>query len=313
MWNDLAAEIEHLDVARDPRIILRDPNGKTVVFGKYASSKIEIGYFYPFLESGPSGKREVVYHAIDQELGFDLTGRTVLARLNGGEKVSLAKLHEGALTGVEARYELERANHVIELENFIEANRRDWEPALMAQFEHALESQKEALLLNPVSNARILKTPSAAFQKMGLLDMVLGQTDRNNGNWMVDEAGNLKAIDNARVLGIRMRFDPFNTHTHIATPKGVLGEVDPEAKAKLLALTPERLAAILTEHKIPAVYRYFADRNLRNIQRLLRANATFETISAESAKLSVNDYIPMAIAVGGAGGAVAGTFYFVKD
>lgn len=310
MWNDLAVEIEHLDPTRDARVILRDRDDNVLVFGKFADSKNELGYFIPFLESGPSGKREVVYHALDSELEFELTGRTVMARLDRKELVSLAEFHADAITGFEARQELERARELAKLKLRLKEKR-----AFMAADEiHTTETRKmeleESLRKTPLSQSRILKAPPEAFQKMGLLDIILGQTDRNTSNWMVGPHGKVLAIDNPRILGLSMKFSRADTFGTEELPRLALGAVDPVVKAKILSLTPKRLSEILTDHEIPAIYQYFSKRNLARVQKLLRANASFDEILNDATRFTAGDVLPVAIGAAGAGG---GIYYLINE
>jgi hypothetical protein len=312
MWNDLAAEIQVQDVARDPRIILRDPEGNTVAFGKFASSKIEIGYFYPLIENGPSGKREVVYHALDKELGTGLTGRTVSAKLPSGERISVAEFHSDAIEGWDARNEINRADEAQRLRDLLKKHPDTFGPELTLSIEKAIAATEADLIANGAQETRIQKVPPGSFQKMGLMDIVLGQTDRNTGNWMVTKDGKLKAIDNARILGISMKFKKLDTYKSELLSPEILGQIDAETKAQFLALTPLKLDELLKFHKIPAVYRHFARKNLEMVQARLRENKTFEQILEDASARTVNDFIPLAIVTSVAAAGAGVTYYGLK-
>lgn len=113
---------------------------------------------------------------------------------------------------------------------------------------------------------------------MGLLDILLGHLDRHRMNWMVGPNGEIKAIDNSRILGVPGRMNAMNTYNTQTLPAATFGAVDPEAVQKLLSLTPDRLDEILKSRDIPWMYRVSAKRRLKRLQASLQSGQTFSQI-----------------------------------
>jgi len=236
----------------------------------------------------------------------------VLAKLNSGEKVSLAQFHGDSISGYDAGTELGRKRRLGSIKLKLKEERAMLTGAQIHELESELIDLEASLKRLPHEQSRLLKASPVTFQKMGLMDMVLGQTDRNSGNWMINSHGEIKAIDNARVLSTNQRFRPLDTYTKESLPSAAFGKIDPEAKQSLLKLTPERLEEILKARRIPAIYRHFSKRNLRRVQELLRSDASFGEIVEEMSRITAVDFVPYAIVAAGAAG-TAGVVYGIKS
>ncbi|MEO5667062.1 MAG: hypothetical protein ABIR96_03295 [Bdellovibrionota bacterium] len=145
-----------------------------------------------------------------------------------------------------------------------------------ASFQEFLRGYKEGASATP---AELTKVPRAEIQKMYLLDAVLGSQDRHARNWMIDDKGSMKLIDNEFSLPLTPapRWGHY-TDINASFPQAK-GPIEAELAKKILDMTANKQTDTLAAQKIPAEAIRLANLRLEKVQEMIRAGSSMEEIT----------------------------------
>lgn len=107
---------------------------------------------------------------------------------------------------------------------------------------------KVAHKISQAQGAEALPLEDASVRRMQLLDFISGNTDRHNGNWLVDKRGRAVAIDNGLSFPDG---DPerFLVPGYSSDPRqSKLLDLDSAQRALLFRLEPEQVGRMLADH-----------------------------------------------------------------
>lgn len=124
--------------------------------------------------------------------------------------------------------------------------------------------------LDKASSTALEKANPKDVQKSVLLDFLLGQSDRTSTNWMIDQNGNIRLIDNSMSLpGLRVSF--LNTNSHLHYFKGIIKQgIDPSLRELFQSLNENQMIQFLSNYKLSDRAIDAAIFRLNMVKKLLR-------------------------------------------
>lgn len=120
------------------------------------------------------------------------------------------------------------------------------EPGSLQRFQ---PGAKVAQKVHAKGGTEALPLEDPSVRRMQLLDLISGNTDRHNGNWLVDKRGRAVAIDNGLAFpeGDPERF-LVPGYSYDVNRQSKLLDIDPAQRALLSKLQPEAVGRMLFDH-----------------------------------------------------------------